>query len=71
MGKIVTHELVPGGKAIAVNSDNKYVCLSVFLSVCICVCVPICVSLCMSVCLVSISFKRAVMSLMRFHSEEV
>ena len=26
MGKIVTHELVPGGKVIAVTNDNKYVC---------------------------------------------
>jgi len=34
MGKIMTHELVPGGKAVAVTNDNKYVsmCLSVCLS---------------------------------------
>lgn len=32
MGKIVTHELVPGGRAIAVTNDNKYVSLSVCLS---------------------------------------
>ena len=25
MGRIVTHELIPGGKAIPVTNDNKYV----------------------------------------------
>jgi len=39
MGKIVTHELVPGGKAIAVTDDNKYVCFSLCFSVCMYVCV--------------------------------
>jgi len=33
MGKIVTHELVPGGRAIPVTNDNKYVRMSVCLSV--------------------------------------
>ena len=31
MGKIVTHELVPGGKAIAVTNDNKYFTLYTYL----------------------------------------
>ena len=25
MGKIMTHELVPGGRAVTVTNDNKYV----------------------------------------------
>ena len=47
MGRIVTHELVPGGKAIAVTNDNKYVSLSVCLSVCLFVCLSVCICVCL------------------------
>lgn len=58
MGKIVTHELVPGGKAIAVTNDNKYVCLYVFVSVSVSVSLSVSVSVSVSV-LLSVSLSGA------------